>query len=125
MVGRLAQSVEPLATGWIVRDRIPMGTRFSAPVQTGPAAHPASCKTGTVSFPRGKSGRGVTLTPHPLLVPWSRKSRFIPLLPLGAVRPVQSLSACTRMHFTPFFYFMLKCVCSVVRFIASCRRAIS
>jgi len=28
-----------------------------------------------------KSGRGVKLTPHPLLVPWSRKSRAIPLLP--------------------------------------------
>ena len=41
------------------------------------------------------SGRGVSLTPHPLLVPWSRKSRAIPLLPVLAVRPVQSLSACT------------------------------
>jgi len=38
----------------------------------------------------------VTLTPHPLLVPWSRKSRAIPLPFLWAVRPVQSLSACTR-----------------------------
>jgi hypothetical protein len=28
-------------------------------------------------------------------VPWSRKSRAIPLLHLWAVRPVQSLSACT------------------------------
>ena len=44
--------------------------RFSAPVQTGPGAHPASCKMGTVSFPGVKSCRGVTLTPHPLLVPW-------------------------------------------------------
>jgi len=38
--------------------------------------------------------------PSPLLVPWSRKRRDIPLLPLWAVRPVQSLSACTRVHFT-------------------------
>ena len=45
------------------------GARFSAPVQTGPGAHPASCTTGTGSFPGVKSGRGVTLTPHPLLVP--------------------------------------------------------
>jgi hypothetical protein len=45
--------------------------RFSAPVQTGPGAHPASCTMGTGSFPGVKSGRGVTLTPHPLLVPWS------------------------------------------------------
>ena len=34
------------------------------------------------SFPGVKSGRGVTLTPHPLLVPWSWKGRAIPLLPL-------------------------------------------
>ena len=45
------------------------GARFSAPVQTGPGAHPASCTTGTGSFPGVKSGRGVTLTSHPLLVP--------------------------------------------------------
>ena len=35
-----------------------------------------------------------------LLVLWSRKSRAIPLLPLWTVRPVQSLSACTTVHFT-------------------------
>jgi len=50
-------------------DRILVEARFSAPVQTGPGAHPASCTMGTGSFPRVKSGRGVTLTPHPLLVP--------------------------------------------------------
>jgi hypothetical protein len=66
------------------------GARFSAPVQTGPGAHPASCTMGTGSFPGVKSGWDVTLTPHPLLVPWSRKSRAIPLLPLRAVRPVQT-----------------------------------
>ena len=59
------------------------GARFSAPVQTGPGAHPASCTMGTGSFPGVKSGRGVTLTPHPLLVPWSCKSRAIPLPPSG------------------------------------------
>ena len=31
--------------------KIPVGTRFSAPVQTGPGAHPASCTVGTGSFP--------------------------------------------------------------------------
>jgi hypothetical protein len=76
-----------------------VGTRFSTPVQTGPWAHPASCTMGTGSFPAVKSGRDVTLTPHPFLVPWSRKGGSIPLLPLWAVRPVQSLSACTRVHF--------------------------
>ena len=80
------------------------GGRFSAPVQTGPGAHTASCTMGTRSFPGVKSGRGVTLTPHPLLVPWSWEGRAIPLLPLWAVQPVQSLSACTRVHFTFTFY---------------------
>ena len=45
--------------------------RFSARVQTGPGAHPASCTMSTGSFPGVNIGRGVTLTPHPLLVPWS------------------------------------------------------
>ena len=40
--------------------------RFSATVQTGPGAHPASCTMGTGSFPGVKSGRGVTLTTHPI-----------------------------------------------------------
>jgi hypothetical protein len=53
-------------------DRIPVGTRFSAPVQTGPESHPASCTMGTGSFPGVRCGRGVTLTPHPLLVPRSK-----------------------------------------------------
>ena len=52
-------------------NRILVGARFSAPVQTGPEAHPASCTMGTGSFPGVKIGRGVTLIPHPLLVPWS------------------------------------------------------
>ena len=84
------------------------GGIFFAPVQTGPGPHSASCKMGTWSFPGVKSGRGVTLTPHPLLVPWSWKGRAIPLLALWAVLPVQSLSACTRVHFT-LFHFSCKC----------------
>ena len=54
------------------------GRDFS-PVQTGPGAHPASCKMGTGSFPWVHCGRGVLLTTHPLLVPRSWKSRAIPL----------------------------------------------
>ena len=53
------------------------GGRYSA-VQTGPGAHPIFCTMGTGSFPGVKYGRGV-LTTHPLLVPWSWKSRAIPL----------------------------------------------
>jgi len=78
------------------------GSRFSTPLQTGPGVQPASCTVGTSSFPRVKSGRGVMLTPHPLLMPWSWKSRAIHLLPLWTVRPVQRLSVCARVHFTIF-----------------------
>jgi len=100
-------------------DRIPVEARFSAPVQTGAGAHPASCTMGTGLFPGVKSGWGVTLTtlyspygPYGLYrasvpvqgctlpLPYSRA---IPLLLLWAIRPVQSLSACTRVHFTCFY----------------------
>jgi hypothetical protein len=55
-----------------VEKKIPVGDRFFAPVQTGPGAHPASYTMVTCSFPGVESGRGVTLTPHPLLVPRSK-----------------------------------------------------
>jgi hypothetical protein len=75
----------------------------------GPTQHPVKWVPG-LSW-GVKSGRGVTLTLHHLLVPWSIKSRAIPLLPLWAVRPVQSLSACTRVHFTlPHCRFFLDCL---------------
>ena len=106
----ISQSLPPAHTGqrsrysdWLRAgrsgDRIPVGERFSAPVQTGPGAHPASCTMRTGSFPRVKSDLVVTLTHHPLLVPWSRRSRAIPLLTLWTERSVQSLSACTRVQF--------------------------
>jgi len=45
---------------------------------------------------RGKKRPGRDANPSSILLPWSRKGRAIPLLPLWAERPVQSLSACTR-----------------------------
>jgi hypothetical protein len=104
VVKRLTMKIHGPGSNWLRAgrsgDQIFLGARFSAPVQTGPEAHPASCTMGTGSFPGVKSGRCVTLTLHPLLVPWSLKSRAIFLLPLWAVRPVQSLIACTRVNFT-------------------------
>jgi len=35
-----------------------VGARYSAPVQTGPWVHPASCTMGTGSFPGGKERPG-------------------------------------------------------------------
>jgi hypothetical protein len=47
-------------------DRIPVGARFFAHVQTGPGTHPASCTMGTGSFLGVKwPGRGADQTPPP------------------------------------------------------------
>jgi len=64
-------------------DRVPVGTRFSVPVQTGPGAHPASYTMDTGSFPGVKRpGSGVD---HPLhLAPRLKREynyTFVP--PLG------------------------------------------
>jgi len=61
-----------IATGYGL-DGPGIETRFSAPVQTGPGDHAASCTMGTESFLEVKSGRGVTLNPYPLLVSWVMK----------------------------------------------------
>ena len=67
-------SVVGIATGYRLdgpRIDSRWGARFSAPIHPGPGAHSTSCTMGTGSFPGVKSGRAVTLTSHPLLVPWS------------------------------------------------------
>ena len=65
-------SVVGIATGYGL-DGLGIESRwaasFSAPVQIGPGAHPASYTMSTGFFLGIKCGRGVTLTPHPLLVP--------------------------------------------------------
>jgi hypothetical protein len=48
--------------------------RFSAPIQTGPGAHPASYTKGTGYLSWGSSkGRGVAFTAHPHLAPKVKK----------------------------------------------------
>ena len=89
-------------------DRIPVGTRFSAPVQTGPGGPPSLLYNAYRVFPGGKERPGRDADPSPLLMPWSRNSSAIPLLPLWAVRAVQSLCACTGVHFTFFTFYLAK-----------------
>jgi hypothetical protein len=68
-------------------DRIPVGARFFARVQTGPGAHPTSSTMGTESFPEVKRpGRGADNPP--ILATRSRESRAIPLPLLWAFRSV-------------------------------------
>ena len=110
---RVAQSVKRLATCWTVRGSNSGGGEIFRTCPERPWGLPSLLYNEYRVLSGVKSGRGVTLSPHPLLVPWSRKSRAIPLFRLWAVRPVQSLSACTRVHFT--FTFLLLVTDSVVK----------
>jgi hypothetical protein len=58
-VGRVVQKYSDWLRAGRSGDRIPVGARFVAHVQTGPGAHPHSCRMGTGSFPGVKRlGRG-------------------------------------------------------------------
>ena len=57
-----------IATDWTVRDRIPVGTRFSA-LPDRPWGTPNLLYNAYCVFPGGRGGRGVGLIPHPYLVP--------------------------------------------------------
>jgi hypothetical protein len=64
-----------------------VGSRFSAPVQTGPGAHPVSNTLGTTSFPGVKGLERVA--DHPThLAPRLKKSRAVLLLPSGSSWPI-------------------------------------
>jgi len=79
--------------GWTVRGSNHGDGEISAPVQTGPVAHPASNTMGAGSFPGVKRpGRGVDHPSHP--APMLKKSRAIPLLHLWV------FVACYRVNCT-------------------------
>ena len=64
------------------------GARFSAPVKTGPGAHPAPYTTGTGSFSGVKRpGRGVDHPPH-LAPRLKKKYSYTSTPPTGASWPV-------------------------------------
>jgi hypothetical protein len=94
-----------IATGYGL-DRIESRwrARFSTPVQTGPGTHPVSCTMGTGSFPGVECGRGVTLTPHPLLVLRSKNRVELYLYsPQGPSWPAKKLKP--TYIFTPLYSF--------------------
>ena len=68
----MAESVQWLATGWMVRESNPSGGRDFPPVQTGPGAHQDYCTVGTGSFPGGKAS-GMWLYHPPHLAPRLKK----------------------------------------------------
>ena len=64
-VGRVAQWYSDWLRFGRSGDRIQVGARFSAPVQTGPGAHPASCTMSIGSFPGVKRPRRGVNHPSP------------------------------------------------------------
>ena len=95
-------SVFGIATGYGL-DGLGIESRWGEIFRTCPDrpwGPPSLLYNGYWVFPGGKERPGRDADPSPLLVPCSRKSRAIPLLPLLVVRPVQSLSASTKVHFT-------------------------
>jgi hypothetical protein len=79
-------------------DRILVGRDF--PHLSRPALGPTQTPVnGYRVFPGGNERPGRDADPSPLLMPWSWNSRAIPLLTLWTVRPVHSLTACTRVDF--------------------------
>jgi hypothetical protein len=68
------------------------GARFSAPVQTGPGAHPVSCTMGTGSFSGGKvrPGRDADHSP-PSSAEFVEEYSYIGAQPLGHTGPVTGL----------------------------------
>jgi len=72
---------------------------FSAPVQTGSEAHPASYTMGTGSSPAVKQlGRGVD---HPPLSSAEVKGR----VELYLYSPLWAFVACSRVNFTVSFFW--------------------
>ena len=102
-VGRVAYSVYRLATGWTVWGSNTGEGEIFRSCSDRPWGPPSLLYNGYRVFPGGKEWPGSDSDTSPLLVPRSWKGRATPLLPIWAVRPVQSLSTCIRVHFTLYF----------------------
>ena len=102
-------SVDGIATGYgLDGPGIEFRWRRHFPHLSRPALGP-----GTLSFLGVKSGVGVTLIPHPLLVPRSWKSRAIPLLPpMG--RTAFTEPQCPYNSALYLYTFMECTICSLV-----------
>ena len=83
--------------------------RFSAPVQTGPGTHPASCTMGTGSFPGGKErlGRDAETSPPSSTVGHERVELYLysPFGPYGLYRASVPVQGCTVP--LPYYYIYL------------------
>jgi len=110
LAGYLSGYSDWLRAGWY-EDRIPVGGEIFRTSPHRPWGPPSLLYNGYRVFLGGKERSGSDADASPFLLPCSRNSRIIPLLPLWVGRPVQSLSACTRVHFT---FYVCMCVCMYI-----------
>ena len=95
----IAQSVQRLATGWTVRGSNPGGGEIFRTCPYRPWVPPSLLCNGYRVFPGGKKQPGRDANPSPTSSAVGHERVELYLYPLWAVRPVQSLSACTRVTF--------------------------
>ena len=107
-LGRVAQSVQRLATGWTVRGSIPSGGEIFRTCPDRPSGPPSLLYNGYRVFPGGKERPGRDADPSPPSSAVVMKGQSYTSTPLWAVRPIQSLSACTRVTFTFTFTLQAK-----------------
>jgi len=108
-ISRYSDSLRPGRSG----DRIPVGARFSAPLQTGPGAHLASCKLVPSLFPGVKAAGAWRWPPTPSSKSKVKRSRYKPAVAQRVCRGIALLfhdrgtrrgwvvSSTPRPHFTP------------------------
>jgi hypothetical protein len=94
-----------MTTAWTVRGSNPGGDEIFRTCPDRPWNPHSLLYNGYRVFPGVKSGRGVSLTPQPVLLPWSWKSRAIPLLPLWAVRPYRDSVPVQGWPLPSYFYY--------------------
>ena len=97
----LAQSVQRLATGCTVLDRIPFGARLSASDQNNPGAHPASCKMCIITLPGVK--RPVGGVDHPRLKKEYSCTATPRLWHHGLLHGELCLSGWVKLYITQFY----------------------
>ena len=85
-------------------NQIPVGSRFSVPVQAGPGAHPASCTMVTGSFQGGKELPWHDADPSPpsSAVGHKRVELYLysPYGPYGLYRASVLVQGCTLLYLT-------------------------
>jgi hypothetical protein len=101
-VGRVAQTVLRLARGWTIQGSNPGRSEIFRTCPDRPWDRPSLLYNGYRVFPESKErpSRDAEHSPPSSVVSHERVERVERVRPLWTVRPVQSLSACTRVAFT-------------------------